>query len=661
MVAGRPEPYSVMTYLSQLYHGLAKAGTPRQPVVPLPEEEEEERPKTPSATATEPAATVEAEAPAVHQLCSKCGLELGAEAVGACGRFFHPQCFCCFGCGKKLGEEFLTVADGAFCETCGRKAFMSRTAAAAAAVVAEKSASKPAPEPTAEPATTTTAAAEPAKPEEKPEQAPSASQFDQAFFDLLERKAVESAPAAAPLDPLAALLQPVPAKPLPVPPTAAAAASDASAAADDGPPPLAPTTKKPAAAVDVASMERMLAEAKQRRQRRTVERQSGQQSPHPSSYAFEYTSLKRYSIMPGQATLIELELNQQLQAAAAAAAAHQQEKPEAKPAAAETAPAPEEANPFDTPFDEAEVAAIADASHDEDNPFRNPFAPSEGGEEEPVVDLDPDFDPFAALKIKQPAKAATAAATTTPAKPKKKTQPAMPVAAPQPPTMEGVLFKQDTSFLMLWQPRFFSLQGRQLIYYHETTKVPDIAPSGTIDLFFAESASAHKGRDKTLEIVTPERTYLLEAPTEREFQAWLTALTLALEKARKERESQERADPAEMAQRVQLNERRQGWLQRLGMFRQWKRVWVVMRGGVIMYFKQQNSTTPSGKIALYKAELSEYEPDSIENAFEIRTFTDNKQHSLVLRAANDEEMHGWLNALLKQKLAIESTIDQLSF
>jgi hypothetical protein len=185
------------------------------------------------------------------------------------------------------------------------------------------------------------------------------------------------------------------------------------------------------------------------------------------------------------------------------------------------------------------------------------------------------------------------------------------------------------------------------------TKQPDIPPSGTIDLYWADSVDRHKTRERAFEVVTPERTYALEAPTDRETHAWIAAITAALEAVKKERETAPKG-------LHQLNEKKQGWLFRLNMFRQWKRVWCVMRGGVIMYYKAQGQTTPSGKLALYRAELSEHDPEHIEFAFEIRTFTDQKTHTLVLRAQSDEEMHSWLNSLIKQKLAIEQTIDLLT-
>ena len=68
----------------------------------------------------------------------------------------------------------------------------------------------------------------------------------------------------------------------------------------------------------------------------------------------------------------------------------------------------------------------------------------------------------------------------------------------------------------------------------------------------------------------------------------------------------------------------------------------------------------AGKLALYKAVLSEYQPDHVRNAFELATFVNDRHHSLVLRADTTEAMHEWLNAVLRQKLAIEDTIDNLT-
>ena len=65
-----------------------------------------------------------------------------------------------------------------------------------------------------------------------------------------------------------------------------------------------------------------------------------------------------------------------------------------------------------------------------------------------------------------------------------------------------------------------------------------------------------------------------------------------------------------------------------------------------------------GKFPLYKAELTEYRPQKTEGrCFQVR---DAKQtQTIVLRARDEEEMHHWLNNILKQKVLIEETIDSI--
>lgn len=65
-----------------------------------------------------------------------------------------------------------------------------------------------------------------------------------------------------------------------------------------------------------------------------------------------------------------------------------------------------------------------------------------------------------------------------------------------------------------------------------------------------------------------------------------------------------------------------------------------------------------GKFPLFKAELTEYRPEKMEGrCFQLK---DSKQlQTLILRAKDVEEMHYWLNNILKQKVLIEETINSI--
>ena len=90
---------------------------------------------------------------------------------------------------------------------------------------------------------------------------------------------------------------------------------------------------------------------------------------------------------------------------------------------------------------------------------------------------------------------------------------------------------------------------------------------------------------------------------------------------------------------------------------QYRPRWFVLKDGILMKYNNKNDQKQSSKVALYKCTLEEYNPEmSPENTqFQLTT----KKNSLILRAASVEEMHVWLNAILKQKLIIEQIIDNI--
>jgi len=224
--------------------------------------------------------------------------------------------------------------------------------------------------------------------------------------------------------------------------------------------------------------------------------------------------------------------------------------------------------------------------------------------------------------------------------------------------IEGMLAKQnDGSFLTRFAWRYCVLAGRHLIYYPEGKEKSELAePSGSIDLYFADAAEMFSGRDNTICIRSADRRVLFEAPSERDCGLWLSAIQTVIASLRIEEGSRKR----ELGDETELR----GWLDCYvsQMFvKQWKKVWVVMRGGVITYFQDaEKSQRPLGKIALYHAQLKPFLPVLEKNAFEVTTSTNGRNHSMVLRASSAEEMHRWKCAILKQKLAIEETIDSMS-
>jgi len=91
----KPEPFSVITYLSQYYHYFTKTGQESQPQPPSEDIE----------------------------ICAKCGQELDGAVIEVMNKVYHQECFGCYACGVQLLSKCLNVENNPYCETCGRKAF----------------------------------------------------------------------------------------------------------------------------------------------------------------------------------------------------------------------------------------------------------------------------------------------------------------------------------------------------------------------------------------------------------------------------------------------------------------------------------------------------------------------------------------------------------
>jgi hypothetical protein len=99
-----------------------------------------------------------------------------------------------------------------------------------------------------------------------------------------------------------------------------------------------------------------------------------------------------------------------------------------------------------------------------------------------------------------------------------------------------------------------------------------------------------------------------------------------------------------------------GWLDKLGRLRSFKRRWFVLKDGMLFRYKTMGGAREQlGKIALFNAQLSEYQPQKYTTCFEIKT----KDKTIVLRAGNEEEMHSWLNAIIKQKVMVEEMVNAI--
>jgi hypothetical protein len=108
----------------------------------------------------------------------------------------------------------------------------------------------------------------------------------------------------------------------------------------------------------------------------------------------------------------------------------------------------------------------------------------------------------------------------------------------------------------------------------------------------------------------------------------------------------------------------EGYLERLVRFNSWNKRYYVLRDGFLIryrtnvkvYLQQQYQM---GKLPLYNAKLEEYQPNKYDRCFEI---SDSKgKEKWILRAKDTEEMHSWLNAIVKEKILFEDAINNIHF
>lgn len=247
--------------------------------------------------------------------------------------------------------------------------------------------------------------------------------------------------------------------------------------------------------------------------------------------------------------------------------------------------------------------------------------------------------------------------------------------------IEGFMDKQNTkssTTAMLttkWRTRWFLLQDNNLIYYRDKQQHvlgKNCPPDGVINLYSTTAIEPVDPQNGIFKISTPDQPYLLSAYDQASMDIWLKYL-------RKTRNfylgQKELLSSAPIASKDEIQQ--SGPLEKLCRFNKWKTRWFVLRDGVLFRYNNKvgvlflffshkkliilifiKGGEQLGKFPLYKAELSEYRPEKMEGrCFQLR---DAKQlQTLVLRAKDVEEMHHWLNNILKQKVLIEETINSI--
>jgi len=120
-----------------------------------------------------------------------------------------------------------------------------------------------------------------------------------------------------------------------------------------------------------------------------------------------------------------------------------------------------------------------------------------------------------------------------------------------------------------------------------------------------------------------------------------------------------------------VSQRKSGWLEKHGeglsaqLGLAWSKVWVVMKGGVLYTFRKPGEKQRD-KLPLYKCVLEEYKAHKYEGTtFSITTWVaeENRKtkqpETVAFKCKDQEELHDWLNCLVKQKNMIEDAVETI--
>lgn len=226
---------------------------------------------------------------------------------------------------------------------------------------------------------------------------------------------------------------------------------------------------------------------------------------------------------------------------------------------------------------------------------------------------------------------------------------------------QGCLNKQDAAFPWLWRRRWFSLQGSRLLYY-EVERKPNSSgyeksPLGHIALGFVLLIDEDKnGRKNSFMISTADRVYHLQCDTAEDMYKWIETLR----KAKLLFKRQERTSSILSSVSYNRKQYREGFLFELAIFKTWRQFYFILKDGVLFKYKNKGETQ-IGRIHLYGCKFEDYQWDSNEAETTSFRITSPSGQTSVLRATTFQEMHGWLNELLKQQIVIEEFINSIIF
>eukprot|EP01119_Soliformovum_irregulare_P003994 TRINITY_DN1500_c0_g1_i6.p1 TRINITY_DN1500_c0_g1~~TRINITY_DN1500_c0_g1_i6.p1 ORF type:complete len:781 (-),score=204.86 TRINITY_DN1500_c0_g1_i6:92-2434(-) len=226
--------------------------------------------------------------------------------------------------------------------------------------------------------------------------------------------------------------------------------------------------------------------------------------------------------------------------------------------------------------------------------------------------------------------------------------------------LEGWMFKEDSNAMIKsWRKRWFCVREDQLLYWKtqqkKFTNAKDSPPHGSISLRNVTSVEPvlDGGRPNVFKLITSELEYNLQATDEESALRWMAGLIQ--EVCRIQLEPVLKPESVVATPFAQLHEIKEGPLEKMGHFKKWSTLYTVVKGGVIFFFEKKGGKKKS-KFPLYKALLEEYNPESNPACFKITALG----KTIILRASDEQEMHHWLNTILRQKIMIEETVNAIT-
>jgi hypothetical protein len=272
-----------------------------------------------------------------------------------------------------------------------------------------------------------------------------------------------------------------------------------------------------------------------------------------------------------------------------------------------------------------------------------------------ALDIDPDFDELSAAEMDELTKTATGVTSFNFDQYLRNSE------------LTGWLKKKSASSTLgiaKWTRKWFTLQECRLMYYpteqEKFSSGKDNAPEGIISLQYATNILS-SGK-KSFKVVLPESTYELETEDTEERTKWIRGLLNA--KTLFERLEEHTGQFQSNFGITKEDMRKEGSMDVKNNLGNWQERYLVLVDGMLLVFSSKLGMNRKSKFPLYECQMH---PIIVSNdnrfGFELESSEKvNDSHKKLMVSCGDEiETQMWLNAILKQKLMIEETINLISF